>query len=682
MSLSKIFLFFFSVALLVLTSEKSQAADVKFNKKKTIKAATQALAEGNVYEATDLFLEVLKNEPNETSVLFPLAQAYMIERDYENAAKYFNDAYKADSATKPIALYYAALMTKMNGNYREAIPMFQRFNKIYKEDDAPKMKKWSRVDADGCNFALKESQPDPFVKMKHLGKEVNSNYADYSPALNGDLLYYSSVGADTVLWIKPDRSDIKKDDRMMKIYMTKLNGTEYDQAARIDKFAEVGKHFANPSFSYDGTKLFYTRCDGGLIKIDCEIYMSEWLNNEWSEGKPLGEEINLKGCTNTQPYLGKTSVGQEVLFFVSNREGGRGGKDIWFSNYKKGTFSTPRNAGNKVNTDRDELTPFFDGASNTLFFSSDGWISMGGLDIFRTQGEPGKYNNVPENLGAPFNSSCDDYYFKFAKSSQEGYVVSNRPGIFSVRGKTCCEDIFTFKYDKQIYLAVRGKVFDDVTKEPIAGAAVNLSLHSDNLSEGDVVINSDSSKLQVPYFFNLKSGKLYKLSAAKDGYFSSSQSFSTQGISKSDTLEVNIYLKRIEKDKAYRLNNIYYDFDKADLRNDSKATLDTLYNILIENPTIIIELSSHTDTRGSDQYNLNLSQKRAESCVNYLISEKRIPKERITAKGYGETKVLDDCNKYNECPQDQSGDCPCHQLNRRTEFKVTGQLDGKLIYED
>jgi len=138
----------------------------------------------------------------------------------------------------------------------------------------------------------------------------------------------------------------------------------------------------------------------------------------------------------------------------------------------------------------------------------------------------------------------------------------------------------------------------------------------------------------------------------------------------------------LEKNKAYRLNNIYYDFDKSDLRPESKATLDTLYNILIENPLIIIELSSHTDTRGSDAYNLNLSQKRAESCVNYLINERGISKDRITAKGYGETKTLDDCSKYTDCPQDQSGDCACHQLNRRTEFKVIGELDGKLIYED
>jgi outer membrane protein OmpA-like peptidoglycan-associated protein len=224
-------------------------------------------------------------------------------------------------------------------------------------------------------------------------------------------------------------------------------------------------------------------------------------------------------------------------------------------------------------------------------------------------------------------------------------------------------------------------VYDDATRTPIDGAAVNLSLRSNNPSESDVAINTDTSSAATPYFFNLKTEKLYKVTAVKDGYFTSSQIFATTDTKKSDTINVDIYLKKLEKNKAYRLNNIYYDFDKADLRPQSKATLDTLYNILIENPTIIIELSSHTDSRGSADYNLDLSQRRAESCVNYLINEKGIPKERITAKGYGKNKPLEDCSKYPDCPNDQSGDCPCHQLNRRTEFKIIGELDGTLMYD-
>ncbi|MFN8287875.1 MAG: OmpA family protein [Chitinophagales bacterium] len=671
-------------ALLLLIVAGGKAADEKYNKKKYMKAADEAFQSGSIFSATDLYLKILENDPGETSILFNLAQSYFLARDYGNAAKYFQQAYEADSTGDMVALYYAALNTKMQGNYKEAIPMFQRFVKIYKDkDDATKMKKWARLEIDGCNFAIKEAKPDPFVKLTHFGTEINSNYGDMAPALDGDSLFFASIHSDTVLWIKNDHSDEKKENVLMKMYVSHMDGDNYTKATQFKTLSQEGKHISNPAFSEDGRRFFYTICDGGLLRPDCQIYMSERKEGEWQSGKALNEDINLKGASNTQPYLAKVGA-NEVLYFVSNREGGKGGSDIWYSTMKKtGEFMPCKNAGSKINTDRDEVTPFFDPKTNTLFFSSNGWISMGGSDIFKSQADAsGRYNTNPENMGAPFNSPCDDNYFRYGKNSEDGYLVSNRPGIFSVRGKTCCFDIFGYKYDRRIWVAVKGHVIDDATKQNISGAAINLSLRSENLKEGDVVINTDTSRGDEPYLFNLKTEKLYKISATQSGYFASSQTFSTQGVTKSDTLVVDIYLKKMEKDKAYRLNNIYYDFDKWDLRPESKATLDTLYNILIENPTIIIELSSHTDIRGSDEYNLNLSQKRAESCVNYLINERGIPKERIQAKGYGETKTLDDCTKHAECPMDQSGDCPCHQLNRRTEFKIIGELDGKLIYED
>ena len=662
----------------------SGKGEKKFDKKLYLKEADQSFKEGSIFAAADLYLKIFEHDSAETSILFPLAQCYYLAKDYEQAANWFKRAYKADAVKNATALYYEALTIKMQGRYNDALPLFKQFSKVYQGEDATKMKKWAHTEIDGCNFALKESKPDASVKLTHLGKEVNSNYADVAPALRDDELYFSSIHSDTVLTMKSDRSDSAKENNLMKLYASKVTDDTYAPAEQIKTFSVDGKHISNGSFSEDGTKFFYTICEG-LLKAHCDIYMAQQDGTDWDKGKPLNAQINLAGCTNTQPYLSKNSSGTQTLYFVSDRAGGKGGLDIWMSTMnKKGDFAAPKNAGSRINSDRDERSPFYDSKTNTLYFSSDGWIGMGGMDVFKAQGDGnGKFTSNPENLGAPFNSPCNDYYFRYGKSGKEGYLVSNRPGIFSVRGKTCCDDIFTYSYLSQIFLAVRTRVFDDATKTLLSSSTVNLSMQSHNKDESDVVIGSDTTSPEnSSTFFNLKHDKLYKVSASHPGYFTASQALSTEGITKSDTQSVDIYLKKMEKDKAYRLGNIYYDFDKADLRPESKKNLDSLYSILIENPTIIIELSSHTDSRGNDAYNLNLSQRRAESCVNYLINEKGIPKERITAKGYGKTRPLDDCSKYSECPQDQSGDCPCHQLNRRTEFKIIGELDGKLINDN
>lgn len=327
-----------SCTLLLCMLSHATGDGQKYNKKKYMKAADEAFKQGSIFAATDLYLEILKNNPEETSILFNLAQTYFIARDYENAAKYFYDAYVADSTGKPVALYYAALNIKMQGKYTEAIPMFQRFSKVYKADDAVKMKKWARTEIDGCNFALKESTPDALVKLDHLNKNINSNYADLAPALLGDDFYFASIHSDTVLTMKEDLSNSNKDDVLMKLYKSSYNGSTYTEAVRFNQFSQEGKHISNGSFNAEGTKFFYTICEGELLKPDCQIYMSKLVDDKWDAGKALGEEINLKGSTNTQPYYAKGPTGSDVLYFVSNREGGKGGLDIWYSTIsKKGT---------------------------------------------------------------------------------------------------------------------------------------------------------------------------------------------------------------------------------------------------------------------------------------------------------------------------------------------------------
>ena len=671
------------LGILCISSMQLFAADngtpkaKKFKKKKYIKAANKAYKEGNIYAATDLYEKILTNVPGTTSILMNLANSYMQARDYENAEKYFDQALIADSSKNAVALYYKALMIKMQGRYAEAKPMFLQFVKTYKtEENAGVMRKWAKIEANGCKFALQEMKPNPNIVVTHLGPEVNSNYAEASPARSGDKLYFSSIKSDTVITLT-DHTDAEM--AHMKIFSSHTSDDETFTPNKIEEeLRDATKNITNPSFSYDGKKFFYTICDGEFVGFICQIYMANFVDGKIDSPHVLGPLINMPKTTNTQPYFTRTPAGIEVLYFVSNRPGGRGGMDLWYATLnKKGEFTAPRNLGSKINTDRDEVSPFYDPATNMLYFSSNGWISMGGLDIYKSPGEAGR-NQIVENLGAPFNSAADDIYYKHIGDAKKGYLVSNRPGIMTVRGKTCCDDIFSFHYKKLLHLAVVGRVVDAATDKVIPGATVKLSLKGDSLSGTDLVIASDSTS---NYFFNLKEERNYKLTVDIDGYLSPSTEFNTIAAKNSDTITVNMYMKKFQRDSDYRLNNIYYDYNKADLREESKRTLDTLYTILMENPTIIIELGSHTDSRGPDYYNKELSQRRADSCMVYLLG-KGIPKNRVTAKGYGKTKMLKDCTKVPGCPIGNTGDCECHQLNRRTVFKITGELNRKLIYEN
>ena len=660
------------------------AGDEKVNVKKYMRDADRALKSGNLYVANDLYLKIVQADSTQVDACFKLADTYFTARDYEAAARWYKRAMQLDS-TRLQAMFNLGINLKMQGMYKEAQTVFKAFQaKVKNNEDWIVYRKWARVESDGCSFAMREATPDPFIRLEQLNRNVNGNYTDVSPSLLNGYLYFSSIRSDTVLVIHPDSSF---EPALFKMFRSPVlassESTTYGLAQKNPGVQVPGMHTTNGAFSSDGKTYLFTVCTPAQEKSLCRIWESSFDGTNWDSGSDLGEAVNFNSYTTTHPYRVKLKNGMDVLFFSSDRPGGKGGMDIWFVTAdKKGNWGVPKNAGAKVNTDRDEVTPFYDTESLTLFFSSNGWMNMGGYDIFQSKGEPGRFDNA-QNLGAPFNSPCEDLYYRPGKLSKEGFLVSNRPGIFSVKGKTCCHDIFSFSYQKQIQLAVTGRVFldGDAGRSPLNNVPVQLLLASEEGAEGSQVVMNRDTTLSRPYFFTLKADKEYEVSASPEGYFTTRNRFSTQGLRKSDTLEVDLYVRKMERNKEYRLNNIYYDFDKWELRPESKTHLDSLYRILIENPTIIIELGSHTDVRGSDAYNQTLSQKRAESCVQYLL-EKGIDAARISAKGYGESQTLSDCSKVEGCVMDQSADCPCHQLNRRTVFKIIGELDGKLIQED
>jgi len=515
-----------------------------------------------------------------------------------------------------------------------------------------------------------------------MDETINSAYSDLSPMPMGDTaLIYAQLRSDTVPVVKG--SGQKKKYLISLQQAVKKGKSWVPQGKMVGPFNDDKMHTANGTFSPNGRRFFFVRCEENKsYEIICSIYFSEFNDSTWEEPVLLNEIINKPGSNNTQPAVGYDKKRNEVLYWVSDRIGGRGGKDIWYAvfNPKLKAYTRAYNARKVINTPGDEVTPFYDTENLMLYFSSDGHPGMGGYDVFSSDGMLKKWTK-PVNIGYPINSRVDDMYYVLQKDNEHGFLVSNRIGSIALKSETCCDDIYSFRWLNIFRFAIRGIVLDedDSTRTPIKDAAVELSVIDTETGE-DIFVKSDTTKDGKLFFFTLGKNKSYKLLGAKEDFFSGRTTASTVGLTKSDTLDAIIYIKKRE-DKSYALRNIYYDFDKTTLRSESLPNIDTLKMLLVDNPLIIVEIGSHTDSRGSPQYNLTLSEGRAKSVVLYL-AKSGIPIERMEAKGYGEGLQLEDCSIYPECPETAEGDCPCHQKNRRTEFKVIGELDGPIEYDD
>ncbi len=619
-------------------------------------------AQGSLYNGLHYYEVAIAKNPKETGLYQQLADGNFTLRDYRTANKYYKMIVDMDSAkhTNWMALYKYALTEKMLGNYEKAKLLFEQFNQTYKStQELAAIRKKADLESQGCDLGIKWRDDKTFkdIKVVHLDTNVNQPFTDYAPVLKDPkTLYFSAVISDKVILT----GKREKFATFSRIYTAKKNSDSTWTNKELLRGAVNGldSHIGNPTFAADGKTMYYTQClqdDNQAIK--CNIYKSLLGDTGWVAGIMLDENVNAPGATNTEPCLGKNEAGENVLYFVSDRNKDRG-TDIFYAKQNgNGNFEKAREVGGNINTDGNELTPSYDAATNTLYFSSDGHVNIGGADVFKAKLAGGKWGE-PENLGMPVNSSVDDMYYTWNEKDGIGFVVSNRPGGYGLKSETCCDDIYQ-AYRYRIFLAIKGKLVDPDSNNVVSNVVVNLI----DANTG-AVIKSMNSK-DGNYFFDLEPDKNYKISATHDGYFTGTQLYSTLGKDKSDTASYTVSMKKMVMNKAYSLSNIYYEYDKADLQAASKTVLDTLYDILKENPTITIELSAHTDSKGADKYNEELSQKRAESCTNYLTNEKGIAKDRIVAKGYGKTMPV----APNTNP-DGSDNPEGRAKNRRTEFKI------------
>lgn len=631
-----------------------------------LKAAQEAESTNNPYEALNLYQKVYE-ETKDKALLVKMAKLQYDLRDYDRAEKAFNRIVTRDRKNEyPELKYWLAMSLKYNGKYAEAADMFN----LYLTDAADEnLKKSAKNELAGCELARKAKQPENLL-INNIGKKANSPQTEGSPWPSGGELYYASIQYKDV--IEPEKTG---DEGLSKIYTAAKSkeGVEFGEPKALgEEINREGWHQGNVSITPDGKTMYFTRVEleNNGVKTS-QIYYSIKGADGW-QGAQEVEGINGDYIAK-HPCEGEL-FGEKVLFFVANLPGGEGGFDLYYASKKEtGKFSLPVNLGKIINTPGDEASPYY--RDGKLFFSSNGRPTIGGMDVFESQWN-GTVWSAPKAMPLGINSSVDDQYYVQGDDPMTGYVVSNRPGPNNLKSKTCCDDIWAWELER-VKVNLLAKTFRYKKKEEKANPALNgcsvqiFDVTDKNPLNVEQKINSAGND----FVFTLLPDRQYMLIAEKDGYIADTLTFNTLGIKKTPAspVEKKLILRAIppkkppvivvKRDEPIRLNNIYYDYDDDKILPESEPDLQFLVNLMTKYPDMKIELSSHTDSRGRDEYNINLSQRRAESARRWMLA-KGIAENRIVPKGYGETQLLNECKNGVTCSEEQ------HRYNRRTEFKI------------
>ncbi|MEC3963956.1 OmpA family protein [Flagellimonas halotolerans] len=487
------------------------------------------------------------------------------------------------------------------------------------------------------------------VTIKNLG--INSRYSDFSPMFhNGSDIVYASAKDTLFLTSRRYR---RTNQPFLDLYIAKSKNKEGDLTSpqKFSKKINTKYHEASMAFSPDQKTIYFTRNNyGKRLKMGknginhLKIYRSRFTNGAWGKAEEL--PFNGEDYSTGHPTISPDGT---KMYFVSDRPGGFGETDIYVVDIiENGGFSKPKNLGRTINTKDKEMFPYV--ADNALYFSSNRPMGFGGLDVYRSDGANGGFG-IGVNLGKPINSNKDDFSYIVDATGERGYFASNRKG-----GKGD-DDIYSFKYTLNLN-AIVGTVENGLTGEVVDKA--NISLYSD---EGKLINEAVSDTAGNYLFKNLGSTTNYTVVAKKKGFVSDSLPVETK---ENENISITQYLKQLVGEKPivdlFEPSDVYFDFDSFKISPRSAQELDKLVNALKENESLSLKIASHTDAIGPEAYNKYLSDKRAKSTRDYLVSQGIDPSRIISAIGYGEERLLNDCSNGTPCAPDQ------HRLNRRSEF--------------
>ncbi len=620
--------------------------------KKAISAFESAMKyyqSNNDEKAREEALRAIEKDANFAEPHLLIAEIYQSKKQTQEAINEYVKAITINPGYNLSNFYNIAMLEISIGKYEDAKKDFERFLK--KPNINPDSKETAERNLDNCNFAIEAMKhPVPF-NPKNMGEAINSNLDEYFPAITAD--------DQTFIYTRNNRNEqvaLQEDFLVSK----KVNGV-WSPSVLIGNGINTSGNEGAPALSADGELLFFVACQdspdgsytGGRKGFgSCDIFYSQKVGNAWSKPYNLGPNINTKNFE-SQPSF---SADGKTLYFVSNRAGGFGGADIYFSTLREdGSWGIPVNIGNKINTPGKEESVFIHPDGKTLYFSSNGHVGMGGLDIYMSRKDEKGNWGAPVNLGYPINTFVDDNSLLINGNGDIAYFASNRPGGIGGLDMYQFELYEAARPSKINY--VKGKVFDAKTKVPL-GAHFELI----DLETSKTMIISDANSGNGEFLVTLPIDKNYALNVSQPGYLFYSENFSLKGLSdNSKPYTLDIPLQPIDTGNVVELKNIFFETAKFDLKPESKAELNKLVSFLILNKTMRIELSGHTDNVGDKKSNQLLSQNRAKSVYDYLILN-GIDAKRLSFKGYGDTR-----------PKVKNDSDSNRALNRRTEFKVIGK---------
>lgn len=623
-----------------------------------LSVADEQMARGEYYDASKTYRKIYnkltkrEQRPQRGEVAYKMGKCYQklnmaarASASYQNAIRY--------GVTDSMARLYLAQSLHAEGKYVPAIKAYEEFLELSPSNPVA----LSGLEGAKASAALKKNKTRWVVRQDKL---LNSRRADFSPMFNGDILYFTTTNEKVTGDKRSEITGMKKSD----IWMSKKD----EQGNRLRPEPVEGELNSEldegiMSFSPDGSTMYLTKARREPnANTGVEIYTSQRSDAKWSA--PVKFEITADTVSSyAHPAV---SPDGNYLYFASDMPG-TGGKDIWRINLKERSGSL-ENLGTGINTPGDEMFPYML-TDSIMYFSSDGHPGLGGLDIFCATLQPsGRW--AVTNMGSPINSEADDFGMTFLPGADhpQGYMSSNRG---DGRGY---DHIYTFELP-DLKINISGWVVDR-DDEPVPNSVIRIVGNDGSIQKA--VARDDGS-----FSFPLQRGVSYVMMAGGRGYLNAKQEFTADNAEEDAEYEIDFVLASINKPNI--IENIFYDFDKATLRPESEEALDELVKLLADNPNITIEMASHTDRVGTEEYNLDLSERRAKAVIDYLIS-KGIAPERLQHQGYGKSRPKVVTKRVNKLyPQFKEGDVlteeyisnlppedqeAADQVNRRTEFQV------------